>query len=105
MAIARTPRPSLVVVGYVESTRVLNKSKENGGAQYGIEVTVKQSHADGAMATYTIYDGSGAFPPSVGSFVAVECSLQESRQYGASLAYERVADNVLDLVASTLSAA
>ncbi|MBC9928399.1 MULTISPECIES: hypothetical protein [unclassified Leucobacter] len=103
MAIARTVRPLVLIYGTVETSRELRKKPENGGDIYATEFTVKQP--GGALLSYSIYANSSAPHPKIGSFVAAECSIEESRNFGASLSYERPGENALDLIASTLTAA
>lgn len=101
MAIGRSIRPRVLVAGYVESTRELKRKADN--SVYAHEVRIKQEND--AVLAYTMYDRPGVPPtPGMGEFVAVECSVEESREYGTSLNYERPGFDLLDLVQSTLSA-
>lgn len=102
MAIARSVRPRVLLHGVVDSVRELKKKPENGGELYGHEVVVRQD--GGALPAFTVYTRSGA-TFAVGDFIAVECSLEESRNYGATLNYERPADSALDLIVSNMRAA
>lgn len=100
MAIGRTIRPHIIVSGFVDRVRALTKKID--GALYGHEVTVQQEH--GAQAAYRIYarDDSPQ-PPQPGDFVSVEASLEESRDFGASLNFERHAYDALDRIQSNLA--
>lgn len=101
MAIGRTIRPHILVVGTVERVRPLTKKAD--GALYAHEVTVTQDH--GAQAAYRLYSGDTApAAPSIGDYVVVEASLEESRDFGASLNFERFAFDALDRITSAMSA-
>lgn len=100
MAIGRSIRPLVIIAGYVERTRELKRKADQ--SVYGVEVTLKQSND--AVAAFTLYDRPGTPPaPSVGEFVAVECSVEESREFGTSLGFERFAFDALDLIHSNLA--
>lgn len=100
MAIGRSIRPLVIVAGNVERTRELKRKSD--GSVYGLEVTLKQSNH--AVAAFTIYSRPGApVAPAIGEFVAVECSVEESREFGTSLGYERPAYDAIDLIQSNLS--
>lgn len=101
MAIGRTIRPHILVAGTVERVRPLTKKAD--GALYAHEVTVTQEH--GAQAAYRLYNGDNApAAPSIGDYVVVEASLEESRDFGASLNFERFAFDALDQIQSNLAA-
>lgn len=93
MAIGRSIRPHVVLAGTVERTRELRKKSDQ--SVYGNEVTVKQEH--GANAAFTIYlNKDSPSVPSVGEYVAIEASVEESRDFGTSLAFEKFAFDALD---------
>lgn len=101
MAIGRTIRPHILVAGTVERVRPLTKKAD--GALYAHEVTVTQDH--GAQVAYRLYSGDRApAAPSIGDYVVVEASLEESRDFGAFLNFERFAFDALDRITSALSA-
>lgn len=100
MAIARSVSPIVVIAGDVERLRELRKKADN--SVYGHEVTLALSND--ARASYTIYERDDRPQlPRIGEFVAVEASLQESRDYGASLSYERSAEAALDAILNRLA--
>lgn len=100
MAIGRSIRPRVLVAGYVEGTRELKRKADN--SVYANEVRIKQEND--AVLAFTMYDRPGTPPiPLVGEFVAVECSVEESREYGTSLNFERPGYDALDLIQSALS--
>lgn len=101
MAISKAVRPSVLVFGFVRSIRELKRRADQ--SVYGAEVLLQQE--SGAQLAVTFYDpdGSGVLLPGVGEFFAAEASVEESRDYGASLAYVASAANVVDLIQSTLS--
>lgn len=101
MAIARSVRPTVLVLGIVVRTQVRNRKSDN--AAYADEVILAQD--SGAQVAVTIYrrDGNpGTTLPTIGEQWSCEASVEESRDYGASLAFERTAERALDsLLAST----
>ena len=100
MAISRSVRPSVLVAGVVDRVRELRKKSDN--SVYGHEVVVAQP--TGAQAAYTMYTGrGGAVVPQAGEFVTAECTIEESRDFGASLAYESAGHDMLDQIHSALS--
>lgn len=102
MAIARAVRPTVIVAGGVARTRELRRKSD--GNVYGSEVVVAQD--SGANIGVTIYmrDGVPAAPiPGVGEFFACEATVEESRDFGASLIYEGSPAGTLDLIHSALS--
>ncbi len=103
MAIGRMIRPAVLVDGVVE--RVAERKSKKSGEVFAHEVTLKQ-HSDAVM-TYTVYTRSREEYglPAVGEFAAVECSVEESREWGTSLNFERPAFDALDRIQSALSAA
>lgn len=102
MAIAKTVRPDVLLYGTVDSVRELKKKPENGGDLYGHEVTLRQPN--GSAPAFTVYlSNDRQF--QVGEFCAVEVTIDESRQFGASLSYKRAADNALDQILNGLKAA
>ncbi len=101
MAIGRSIRPHVILDGTVERTRELRKKKDN--SVYGHEIVLKQQHD--AVAAFTIYQGNGAPPvPAVGEYVAVEASVEESRDFGTSLAFEKFAFDALDRMHTAFNA-
>lgn len=102
MAIGRSIRPRVLIAGFVENIRELKRKADQG--VYAHEVHLKQ-HND-AVAAFTMYsrDTEKEGLPSVGEFVAVEASVEESREYGTSLNFEAPAYNALDLIHSNLKA-
>jgi len=100
MAIARVTRPTVVVFGTVESTRELRKKADQ--SVYGHDVTIRQEN--GALLAIRVYNRpeSPIELPYVGQFYAVETTVEESRDYGTSLNYERPAANALDLIVTGL---
>lgn len=104
MAIGRSIRPLVIVAGTVERTRELVAKKgDNAGKVYGYEVVLKLSND--AVAGFTMYSRAAEQygVPAVGEYLAVECSVEESREYGTSLGFERPAFDALDLIQSKLS--
>jgi hypothetical protein len=102
MAISRSVRPTVIVAGGVERTRELRRKADN--EVYGHEVVLAQE--SGAQVAVTIYsrNGSPVAPiPGVGEFFAAEASVEESRDFGASLIYEGSAASILDQIHSALS--
>lgn len=104
MAISSSVRAVVILAGFVERVVEKKRKAENGGGVFAHEITLRQDNE--ARAKYTLFDRDNApLPPSLGDFVAAECSIEESREYGATLAYERPAFDVLDQIQSKLSAA
>lgn len=105
MAIARTRRPRLMVTGVV--TAVRDMETKDKSRIWGHDVTVDQD--GGALLAVTIFVNDNFDPksvPSVGTVWAAWVSVQESPQYGASLAYEGdVTPGDLDLIHSGSKAA
>lgn len=103
MGIARTVRPMVIIAGTVDSTRELRKKAD--GTVYGHDVTLRQEN--GAAAAFRVYlnDQKPVQIPQVSSFVAVEASVEESREYGTSLNFEGWAFDALDRISSNLQAA
>ncbi|WP_449280972.1 hypothetical protein [Leucobacter sp.] len=99
MAIARTVRPTVIIAGEVERTRELKRKSDQ--SVYAKEITIRQDA--GALASITMYDRPGTPPvPQIGEFIAAECSIEESREFGASLGFERPAFDALDRIATGL---
>ncbi len=97
MAISRAVRPTVLVVGSVVRLRELRRKADK--SVYGGEVTLQQD--SGAQIAVTVYardDGSTPVVPPIGSFWAVECSVEESREFGASLNYEGPADSIREVL-------
>lgn len=103
MAIGRTIRPVVILAGHVVGVRELRRKADQ--SIYGHRVTVKQSND--AEAEFTVYDRPDAPTglPAIGEFVAAECSVEESRDFGTSLNFERHAYDALDVIQSNLGAA
>lgn len=104
MAIARAVRPSVIVAGGVTRTRELRRKTDQ--SVYGNEVIVGQD--SGAQIGVTIYlrDGVSVAPiPSVGEFFACEATVEESREFGASLNYAGTGASTLDQIYSSLASA
>lgn len=102
MAISRSVRPSVIVAGGVVRVRRLRRKSDN--TLYGHEVVLSQD--SGAQVAVTIYerDDFSAPSPGVGEFFAAEVTVEESRDYGATLIYEGSPVSTLDLIHSSLSA-
>lgn len=104
MAIGRTVRPLLLVDGTVERTAPLrNKAQE----VYAHEITLSQDN--GAQVAFRVYNDDSGRPamttfPSIGDYLAAEVSVSESRDWGATLAFERPAFDRLDQIGSNLAA-
>lgn len=102
MAISRSVRPAVLVAGVVQRTRELRKKSDN--SVYGHEVVLGQP--SGAQAAFTQYlgqNGPAAPVPAPGEFVTAECTIEESRDYGATLVYENPGHDMLDQIHSALS--
>jgi hypothetical protein len=98
MAITRTVKPTVIVLGTATRTRELRRKIDN--TLYGYEVVVQQD--SGAQVAVTMYEREGAVVslPSIGDMVAAECTVDEHREYGATLVYEGSAASALDLIGS-----
>lgn len=94
MAIARTVRPTVLVYGEVERIRDLKTKADQ--RLYGREVTLRQE--SGAGIAVTFYEDDYSSVPDVAQAVIFEASVEESRDFGASLRFERPADAVLDRI-------
>lgn len=104
MAISRAVRPQAIVHGNVERIRDLKRKADN--EIYGYEVVFAQDN--GARVGVTLYQNAAAkigHFPEVGDFLAWVVSIEESRDYGASLNYEAEAYSELDKIASAATAA
>jgi len=102
MAISRTVRPSVIVAGVVSRTRELKRKTDNG--VYATEVVLSQD--SGAQVGVTVYLRENPTPiPSLGEVWACEATVEESREYGASLNYEGSAENALDALYSSTAGA
>lgn len=94
MAISRTVRPTILVFGVAERIRdLLTKADKR---LYGKEVTFRQD--SGAGLAVTFYEDDYDRIPGPGEAVVLEASIEESRDFGASLRFEAPADNVLSLI-------
>ena len=97
MAIARTTKPTVLVLGAVVRTRELRRKADQ--TLYGHEVILQQD--SGAAVAVTVYERDGAAAvslPSIGDMWAAECAVDEHREYGATLVYEGSAASALDLI-------
>lgn len=95
MAIGISNPPRLIVLGHVVQTKELRARADN--RLYAQEVTVEQeTGARLAVRVYERRDGSTPPLPRIGEFWPVEASVEESREYGTSLQYERDATAALD---------
>lgn len=104
MGISRSVRPAVLLAGVVQRTRELRKKSDQ--SVYGHEVVVAQE--SGAQAAFTMYIGQNgpvAPVPSVGEFATAECTIEESRDFGATLVYESAGHALLDQIHSALSVA
>lgn len=100
MGIARSVRPTVLVAGGV--VRVKDLLRKADKARYGTEIVIAQD--SGAQVAVTVYDSAGLHAlPAVGEFFVAECSVEESRDFGASLSYETNGVNLLDQIHSALS--
>ena len=103
MAISRSVRPSVLVAGEVVRVRELRRKSDQ--STYGSEVILAQP--SGAQIAVTIYDSAAASIrqfPEVRDFFTAECTVEESRDYGATLIYESEGLDTLDRVHSALGA-
>lgn len=97
VAIGRAVRPSVLVFGVV--SRVTPRRKKADNVIYGHDVVLSQeSGAQIAVMVYQREDEFGPVLPLIDSNWAAECTVEESRDYGATLIYERPADSMLDLL-------
>lgn len=95
MAISKAIRPSVIVFGVVSRINPRRRNADN--VVYAHEVFIVQT--SGAQAAVTVYvrdDASSVQLPIIGELWAVECTVEESRDFGASLIYEAPADSALD---------
>jgi len=97
MAISRAVRPSVLVFGQV--ARIAAKRKKADNTVYGHDVVLAQeTGAQIAVMVYQREDDFGPQLPEVGTFWSAECTVEESRDFGATLIFERPVDATLDLL-------
>lgn len=104
MAIAKVVRPNVIVAG--EVVRISERRRKNDQTLYAHEVVIAQEN--GAQVGVIVYqrdNGDNIELPQPGSFFAAECTIEESREFGASLNFDRWPFDQLDRITSALAAA
>lgn len=101
MAIGRMVRPRLIAEGGVIEKRPLKRNADK--SVYAYEVLVEQEN--GARLAVRFITDDTTQVPDVGEYLAAHVTVEESREYGASLSFEEeVSPGDLDRINSALSA-
>ncbi|WP_292715522.1 hypothetical protein [Microbacterium sp. 13-71-7] len=100
MAIGRSVRPVVLVSGEVARIRELTRKSDK--TKYGTEIVLAQDN--GAQIGVTVYESASLYAlPQIGDFFVAECTVEESRDYGASLSFESSGVDLLDRIHAALS--
>lgn len=103
MAIAKVVRPQVIVAGDV--VRISERRRKSDQTLYAHEVVISQeSGAQVGVLVYYRENGENIELPQPGTFFAAECSIEESREFGASLNFERWPFDQLDRISTGLGA-